>query len=241
MRASKDVRAGGMEEYVIKIFKIVGKKLPVSLEVVGTNFDEIVKEGKILHKKFKKYGNVFVKVPIDPCLENVCSRDADGIKAIRALSKMGIKINCTLIFTPEQALLAAKAGASFVSPFVGREDDYIREINRIKFEKTDYYPSSGKKKLGKMLNDKGIVSGVDLIRKCREIFDEGKIKTEILAASIRNIRQFREVALAGADIATIPLKVLQSLLKHYKSLEGMKKFNKDVIPEYAKMIGGKIV
>lgn len=226
-----------IEEHIIKIFKIVGKKSPVSLEVVGTDFDEMVKEGRILYKKFKKYGNIYVKIPVDPCLEKICTRDTDGIRAIKILSKEGIKVNCTLIFTPEQAMLAAKAGAKIVSPFVGREDDYIRELNRIKFKKEDYFPSLGKKKLGKILQDEGIVSGVDLIQECKRIFDLGKVKAEILAASIRNKRQFREVALTGADIATLPLSVIKSLLQHYKSIEGMKKFSDDVVPEYARMIG----
>ena len=228
-----------MENYIREIFKVVGKKIPVSLEVVGNDFDEMVKEGEILHKKFKKYGNVYVKIPVDPCLNQVCKRDADGIKAIKALNKKGIKINCTLIFTPGQALLAAKAGANFVSPFVGREDDYIREVNRIKFQKEDYFPARGKKTLRKLLGDNGIVSGVDLVGECRRIFDRGKIKSEILAASIRNVRQFREVALAGADIATVPLKVINDLLKHNKSFEGMKKFTEDIVPEYADMVGLK--
>jgi transaldolase len=235
--AAVSAKGVSMETYIQRIFKAVGRKVPVSLEVVGSDFKEMVREGRILHKKFKKYGNVYVKIPVDPCMETVCSRDADGIKAIKALSKAGIKINCTLIFTPEQALLAAKAGAGIVSPFAGRVDDYIREVNRIKFEKTDYFPANGAKKLGKVLGDRGIVSGIDLVRECKEIFRKQKIKSEVLAASIRNQRQFRESALAGADIATVPFKVIKGLLKHFKTVQGMKKFTKDIVPEYAKMVG----
>lgn len=84
-------------------------------------------------------------------------------------------------------------------------------------------------------NDKGIVSGIDLIEECVEILRNYK-KTEILAASIRNVRQFREVADAGAHIATLPLKVIQQLLVHNKTREGMKNFTKDIVPEYADIL-----
>jgi len=204
-----------IEKYIKEIL-IVCKGKPVSLEVIGTNYEDMLREGEILYKKFNKIAwNVYVKIPIDPCMDVVCDKDADGIRTIKALSKKGIPINCTLIFTPEQALLAAKAGARFVSPFVGREDDYIRKINRIKFEKEDYFPKDGFKKGKKILEDNGIVSGIDLIEECVKILKKYK-KTDILAASIRNVRQFREAAEAGADIATLPLKVIRQLLVHKK-------------------------
>ncbi|MAG38232.1 transaldolase [Candidatus Pacearchaeota archaeon] len=225
-----------MEKYIISIFNAVGKKIPVSLEVVASDFNEMVREGKVLHKKFRKHGNVYVKIPVNPCLEDKCSTASDGIRAIKLLSSKGIKINCTLIFTPEQALLAAKAGANIVSPFAGREDDYIREMSRIKFEKEDYYPSRGKKKLGKILSDDGIVSGIDLVAEIKMIFRKQGIKAEVLAASIRNKRQFREAALAGADIATVPFSVIKTLLEHNKTSEGMRKFVKDIVPEYKSML-----
>ena len=214
-----------LEKYIIKILQTCGK-LPVSLEVIGTNYEDMVTEGKILKKKFGKYGNVYVKIPVDPCI---------GIKAIKALRKVGIKINCTLIFTPEQALLAAKAGANFVSPFMGREDDYIREVNKIKFDKSDYFPKEGYKKGNKILSDNGIVSGVDLVKECVKVLKGSK--TKVLAASIRNVQQFREAVDSGAHIATVPLSVIKKLLIHKKTKEGMKKFTKDVIPEYAKILG----
>jgi len=230
-----------IESYIKKILKTAGKGKPVSLEVVGSDFKEMVKEGKILFKKFNTVKkNVYIKIPVNPCLEEKCDRNSDGVKAIKELSKSKIPINCTLIFTPEQALLAAKAGAKIVSPFVGRVDDYIRELNRIQFGKSDYFPARGiKNSSGKILADKGIFSGVDLIQKIKEIFNKQKIKTEILAASIRNKIQFRESALAGADIATVPFDVIESLLKHCKTAEGMKKFTKDIVPEYAKLVGFK--
>jgi transaldolase len=230
---------GEMEKYIRNIFKLVGKKIPVSLEVVGIDFKEMVKEGRLLHRKFRRYGNVYVKIPVNPCLEDKCNYNADGIKAIRTLSKSGIPVNCTLIFTPEQALLAAKAGAKIVSPFAGRVDDFIREINRITFSKDDYYPASGGRKLGRLLNDKGIVSGVDLVAETKRIFKIHKIKSQILAASIRNVRQFREMALVGADITTLPYSVFEKLLGHYKTVEGMRKFTKDIVPEYASLVGLK--
>jgi transaldolase len=227
-----------IESYIKQILKTVGRGKPVSLEVVGADFEEMVKEGKILFKKFNGVArNVYVKIPVNPCMEKKCDRNSDGIKAISALARAKIPVNCTLIFTPEQALLAAKAGAKIVSPFAGRVDDYIRELARIKFDKKDYFPASGAVKKGRILNDKGILSGVDLVMKTKYIFTKQKIKCEVLAASIRNNRQFRESALAGADIATVPFNVIEGLLKHHKTVEGMRKFTQDVVPEYAKLVG----
>ena len=121
-----------IESYIKEILKVCRGK-SVSLEVVGTKYDEMINEGLTIYKKFNPVAkNVFVKIPVNPCVEEFCSFASDGIKAIKFLSKKEIPVNCTLIFTPEQALLAAKAGAKIVSPFTGREDDYIREMNRIK-------------------------------------------------------------------------------------------------------------
>jgi len=228
-----------LESYIKQILK-VSKGKPVSLEVVGTDFKEMVKEGKLLYKKFHSAGNVYVKIPVNPCIGEKCSLASDGIKAIKELSRLKIPVNCTLIFTPEQAFLAAKAGAKFVSPFTGREDDYIREMNKLKFKKQDYFPQEGFRKNKKILEDNGIISGVDLIKKCSEIIKKSKLKTEVLAASIRNSRQFREAAEAGADIATVPFEVIKKLLEHHKTAEGMKKFIDDIVPEYARLLtGGK--
>lgn len=228
-----------MESYIKEIL-IVCKGKPVSLEVIGTDYEEMVKEGRALFKKFNPVAkNVYIKIPVNPCLEEECDMDFDGIRAIKTLSRQKIPINCTLIFTPEQAFLAAKAGAKIVSPFTGREDDYIREINRIKFGKEDYFPEEGFQRGKKILEDNGIVSGVDLIIECIEILRQSRLKTEVLAASIRNTRQFREVAEIGADIATLPLKVIKKLVEHKKTVEGMKQFTKDVVPEYARVISSK--
>lgn len=231
-RRSKKIN---MDSYIREILKECRGK-PVSLEVIGTTYDKMIKEAKTLFKKFNPVAkNVYIKIPVNPCMELECDVSFDGIKAIKVLSKQGIPINCTLIFTPEQALLAAKAGAKIVSPFTGRMDDYLREINRIKFKKEDYFPEKGFKKGKKILEDHGIVSGVDLIRKCVEIIKSSKLKTEILAASIRNTEQFREVSEAGADIATLPFNVIGELLNHPKTIEGMKKFTKDIVPEYSRV------
>ena len=89
---------------------------------------------------------------------------------------------------------------------------------------------------GTILEDNGIVSGVHLVKQIVDIFCKYNIKTKVLAASIRNIRQVREVALTGADIATLPFDVIRQLLVHYKTMEGMKKFTEDVIPEYAELL-----
>lgn len=228
-----------IEVYIKKILKLC-RGLPVSLEVIGSDYDSMVREGKLLFKKFNPVAkNVYVKIPINPCLKLNCGEGSDGIRVIKTLSKAGIPVNCTLVFTPEQAFLAAKAGAKFVSPFVGRVDDYIREMNGLKFDKKDYFPEEGFVKGKKLLEDEGIVSGVDLIEQISEIFVKGKVETEILAASIRNKKQFREVAMAGADIVTVPFDVIKGLTEHVKTVGGMKQFTKDVIPEYAKIFGTK--
>ncbi len=229
-----------IKEYISQFLREVKGK-PVSLEVIGTNFTDMVHEGIHLYHLFNPIANnVYIKIPVNPCITDTGKCDSDGIRAIHALTQRGIPINCTLIFTPEQALLAAKAGAKIVSPFVGREDDYIREINKSRFKKEEYFPAEGMKKLKKWKNDNGIVSGVDLIKECKAIFATQKVKgCEILAASIRNVRQFREVALAGADIATLPLGVMGRLLEHPKTKQGMQQFIKDIVPEYAKVAGGQ--
>ena len=112
-------------------------------------------------------------------------------------------------------------------------------MNRIKFRKEDYFPEQGFKKGKKILEDNGIVSGIDLIRECVKILRNSKLKTQVLAASIRNAKQVREAAEAGADIVTIPLKIIKDLLKHHKTAEGMKKFIQDVVPEYSELLKKK--
>ena len=226
-----------IREYISEILT-VSKGVPVSLEVIGTTYNDMVEEGTRLFEMFNPVAkNVYIKIPVNPSMEEKSGKDFDGIRAIKSLSDKRIPINSTLIFTPEQALLAAKAGAAFVSPFAGRVDDYIRSLNKIDFKKEDYFPFSGLEKNGKLLEDNGIVSGVDLVAQIREIFDNyGMTQVKVLAASIRNPRQVREVALAGADIATLPFNVIEGLLSHYKTREGMEKFTRDVVPEYKDLI-----
>lgn len=232
-KAAQKHKVKDLESYIRQILKIAKGK-PVSLEVIGNTYQDMVNEGITLFKRFNKIAkNVYIKIPVNPCLEESCSLASDGIKAIKTLTKKGIPINCTLIFTPEQALLAAKAGAKFVSPFLGREEDYLREMNRIKFKKEDYYPSKGFKKGKKVLNDNGIISGIDLLKECKAVLKNSK--TKVLAASIRSTRMVRECAENGADIITIPFSVIQKLLNHKKTIEGMKKFKKDTIKEYARL------
>lgn len=231
-KAVEDLKKMGktvdMEDYIKKILK-TAKKARVSLEVTGYTYEKMIEEARKLFKMFNPVAkNVYIKIPVNPSFEGEKGKEFEGLRAIRTLSGEGIPINCTLVFTPEQALLAAKAGARIVSPFVGRIDDYIRTLNNISFGKSDYFPAEGKDDL----NDNGVVSGIDLVRQIVEIFRRYCIKSEVLAASIRNARQAREAALAGADIATIPFDVIKELMTHYKTREGMKIFTDDAIPEY---------
>ena len=226
-----------IEDYIKKIL-LIAKGLPVSLEVIGTDSEKMIYEGRRIYKLFNPIAkNVYVKIPVNPSTGLKSTKNFDGLKAIKTLSGEGIPINCTLIFTPEQALMAAKAGASFVSPFAGRIDDLIRSENNLEFKKTDYFPAYGEEKDGDILEDNGIISGIDLVAQIREIFDNyGISETKILAASIRNARQAREAALAGADIATLPMSVIEELLIHPKTIEGMKGFIKDIVPEYRDLL-----
>lgn len=208
---------------------------PVSLEVTELTYEGMVKQGKALFKKFNPVAkNVYIKVPVNPAFDKEPSMD--GIKAIKALSKSKIPVNCTLIFTPEQALLAAKAGAKIVSPFAGRIDDFIRTQNKIPFDKTEYFSEEGVETKNGTLSDNGIVSGIDLVEQIVDIMRIYDLDTEVIAASIRNTRQAREAALVGADIATLPFDIIKELLVHPKTQEGMKMFTKDIVPEYINMI-----
>jgi len=162
----------------------------VSAEVISTDAEGIIKEGLEL---VKIHENITVKVPMI----------ADGVKAIKALSSEGIKINCTLIFSPIQALVAAKAGAKYVSPFIGRLDDIGQE-------------------------------GMELIDDIRLVFDNYGFHTEILAASIRHNQHLLACAKAGADVATMPFKVIGSMIKHPLTDNGLAKF----LADHAKMAKG---
>lgn len=156
---------------------------PISAETVSMEADAIIKEGKILSKIHK---NIVVKVPFFP----------EGLKAVKALESEGIKTNVTLIFSPNQALLAAKAGASYVSPFVGRLDD----ISHV---------------------------GMDAIRTIVQIYKNYNYKTQVITASIRHPLHVIDAAMAGSHVATIPMKVLDQMMKHPLTDNGIKKFLED--------------
>lgn len=226
-----------MDEYILQILEASGKGHPVSLEVLGTEENKMLEEAHLLYEKFNFIAeNVVIKIPINPETEENQQNTFDGIKVIKKLKEKGIPVNATLIMTPIQALLASKAGANYVSPFIGRIDDYLRSRASIKFEKGDYYPEEGLSVNDTILEDNGIVSGIDLLGSIKEIFDNYDIETEIIAASIRNVRQVREAAETGAHIATIPFEVIKDLLKHPKTMEGMTNFLKDKVKEYEEMI-----
>ncbi len=230
---SKDIGS-----YIEEILRIA-KGTPVSLEVTEYTFEGMVRQAKKIYDRFNPVAkNVNIKIPINPIFSGMSTVKLgpfDGLKTIKSLSDVGIPVNCTLVFTPEQALLAAKAGATYVSPFAGRVDDYIRSRNDMSYDKKDYYPMEGEWRGDKPLEDNGITSGIDLVAQIVETFKNYSYNTEVLAASIRNARQTREAALVGAHIATLPLYVIRDLVTHYKTKEGMDLFLKDVIPEYVEI------
>ncbi len=171
----------GFKETVLEIAEICPG--PVSAETVGLDAKQIVKEGRIL----AQWGpNIIVKVPLI----------AEGLKAVKQLTEEGIKTNVTLVFSPAQAMLAAKAGATFVSPFLGRYDDIGQD-------------------------------GMDLVRDIVQIFRNYQYKTEVLAASIRTPLHVVEAAKAGADIGTMPPKVLEQMIQHPLTDKGLAQFLKD--------------
>lgn len=249
-----------MEEYIKEILHVVPG--PVSLEVIALKADEMVEQAKLLYEKFNPYGQVVVKIPINPSMGND-GLEFDGLKAIAKLSEEGIPTNATLIMSPEQALLAAKAGATYASPFAGRIDDYIRVNLGMKrgtdFGRDDYFDSELLKKvveekivegvkkhisvlesylnnevrdIVKLGQDNGVLSGVDLVGKILKIYRNYGYKTQVIAASIRNARQVMEVAEMGVDIATLPFNVIKEMVRHYKTLEGIKNFTADIVPSY---------
>ena len=268
-RAVDDLRVNkksiDIEEYIGKICKTVGEGRPVSLEVISLTSEKMVEEAKLLYEKFNPIAhNVVIKIPINTRTDKGETTNYEGLKAISRLSKEEIPVNVTLVMNVGQAVLAAKAGARYVSPFAGRVDDYIRKRLGIEFQKGDYFDfqlvkrvASEKlnQKIGDRVNkplatiyldedtkravslgqDDGLYSGVELVKAIVKIFRIYGIKTEVIAASIRNPRQVREVAEAGADIATIPFKVLEKMLQHPKTVEGIEKFSEDVVPEYREL------
>lgn len=223
--------------HIKEILLAAGPNRPVSLEVTATSASQMIAQGRKIYTDFNRYAqNVVVKIPVNTNIGN--SDNFEGIKAIKTLSNENIPVNCTLIFTPEQALLAALAGATYVSPFAGRIDDSLRSKARLQFSKFEYFPAEGFAPEGyhRPLDDNGIVSGVDLIGQIAQIFDMHEVSTFILGASLRNPRQIREAAMAGSNIATVPFAVLGKLLDHEKTREGMVKFTSDVVDEYAELL-----
>ena len=179
------------EEVLKEIAEIVDG--PISGEVKATTVDAegMIKEGREIAKLHK---NMIVKIPMT----------VEGLKATKVLSSEGIKCNVTLIFSANQALLAARAGAAYVSPFLGRLDDIS-------------------------------TPGIDLIQSIADIFaNYPEIKTEIIAASVRNPIHVTDCALAGADIATVPYSVIEQMTKHPLTDQGIEKFQKDYIAVFGK-------
>ena len=158
---------------------------PISGEVKATTVDAegMIKEGREIAAI---HPNMVVKIPMT----------VEGLKAVKVLHAEGIKTNVTLVFTSAQALLAARAGASYVSPFLGRLDDIS-------------------------------MPGIDLIYDITKIFQMHNIETEIIAASVRNPIHVIDCAKAGADIATVPYKVLEQMTKHPLTDQGIAKFQAD--------------
>lgn len=169
------------EEHIARICEIV--EGDVSAEVISTSYNEIVEEGRRLASIAD---NVVVKVPLIK----------DGIKAIKTFSSEGIKTNCTLCFSATQALIAAKAGATYISPFIGRLDDIS-------------------------------TNGMTLIEEIVTIYNNYGLSTEVLAASIRHPMHVLEAAQMGADVATMPLSVIEQLLKHPLTDIGLERFLSD--------------
>lgn len=171
------------EEVIEEIASIVDG--PISGEVKATTTDAagMIAEGRAIAKI---HPNMVVKIPMT----------MEGLEACHTLAAEGIKTNVTLIFAANQALLAARAGATYVSPFLGRLDDISTR-------------------------------GVDLIREIADIFAVSGIKTEIIAASVRNPIHVTDCALAGADIATVPYSVIEQMVVHPLTAAGIEKFKAD--------------
>jgi transaldolase len=225
-----------MKSYINEILK-TAKGTPVSLEVTETTEKGMLRQARKIYSMFNNTAkNVVMKIPINSTFSDSEKNQFDGLKVIKQLTKENIPVNCTLIFTPEQALLASKAGAKYVSPFAGRVDDDLREKAKIKFDKSDYYPFDGMDYKKKTLEDNGIISGIDLVDQCVTILENYNLKTEVLAASIRNPRQAREAALSGSHIATLPIEVIRKMITHPKTQEGMQKFTKDIVLEYMDLL-----
>lgn len=178
------------EEVIAEIASVVDGPISGEVKATTTDAEGMIKEGREIAKI---HPNMVVKIPMT----------VEGLKAVKALSAEGVKTNVTLIFTANQALLAARAGATYVSPFLGRLDDIS-------------------------------VRGVDLISEIAQIFEVAGIKTEIIAASVRNPIHITDCALAGADIATVPYKVIEQMTHHPLTDAGIRKFQEDYAAVFGK-------
>lgn len=170
-----------MRQALVEIAEIVDG--PISGEVLATDYEGILKEGREIASIHK---NLVVKVPLLP----------DGLRAVRTFTQEGIRTNVTLCFSANQALLAAKAGATYISPFVGRIDDVSHE-------------------------------GMQLIEQIVTIYGNYGFDTEVLVASVRSPTHVLQAALIGADVCTIPFKVIEQLAHHPLTDAGLKKFLED--------------
>ena len=171
----------GFREVVDEICEAVDG--PVSVEVTATDYEGMVAEGR---EVAKFADNVVVKIPLIK----------EGLKATKTLSSEGTAVNVTLCFSATQALLAAKAGAAYISPFVGRLDD-------------------------------GSHRGMEVIEQIRQIYDNYDFKTKILVASVRHPLHVLDAALMGGDVATLPFKVFEQIVKHPLTDLGLEAFLKD--------------
>ena len=171
-------------EVIKEITSIVDGAISGEVKATTVDAEGMIAEGREIAKI---HPNMVVKIPMT----------VEGLKAVKVLSAEGIKTNVTLIFTANQALLAARAGATYVSPFLGRLDDISQ-------------------------------TGVDLIRQIADMFAVAEgIDTQIIAASVRNPIHVTDCALAGADIATVPYKVIEQMTKHPLTDQGIEKFQAD--------------
>lgn len=171
------------EDVIAEIASIVDGPISGEVKATTTDAEGMIREGREIAKI---HPNMVVKIPMT----------TEGLKAVKVLAAEGIKTNVTLIFTANQALLAARSGAAYVSPFLGRLDDIS-------------------------------VRGVELVEEIAEIFAVAGIETEIIAASVRNPMHITDCALAGADIATVPYKVLEQMTHHPLTDAGIRKFQED--------------
>lgn len=176
-------------EVIKEITSIVDGPISGEVKATTTDAEGMIAEGREIAKI---HPNMVVKIPMT----------AEGLKAVKVLSTEGVKTNVTLIFTANQALLAARAGASYVSPFLGRLDDIS-------------------------------VVGAELVEEIVEMFAVSGIETQVIASSIRNPIHVTECALAGADIATVPYKVIEQMTHHPLTDAGIEKFQAD----YKKVFG----